>query len=55
MVLKRISKKRAERYELEEHAGFCCEVPEHAVDLGNGLLHDLGDDGIVSNLSEDET
>jgi hypothetical protein len=50
-----MSKKRAERDELEEHAGYCCKVPEHAVHVGDGLLHDLLDAGIVPHLSEDET
>jgi hypothetical protein len=27
----------------------------NAVDAGDGLLHDLGDVGTVSNLSEEET
>jgi hypothetical protein len=39
-----MSKKRDERDELEGHVDYCCEVPEHAVDVGDGLLHDLGDD-----------
>ncbi len=38
-----------------EHAGNCCEVPEHAIDLGDGLLYDLGDAGKVLHLWEDET
>jgi hypothetical protein len=29
--------------ELEEPAGRNCEVPERAVGVGDGILHDLGD------------
>ncbi len=41
--------------ELEEHAGYSYKVPKNAVDLGNGLLHGLGDVGEVHHLSEEET
>jgi hypothetical protein len=50
-----MSIKRAERDELDEHDGNCCEVPEHARDAGDSFLHDLGDVGVIHHLSEDET
>jgi hypothetical protein len=47
------SVKIAERGEMEEYADICCEGPEHAVDVGDGLLHDLGDVGVSHHLSEE--
>jgi hypothetical protein len=47
--------KSTKRDEPVEHAGNYCKVPEHAIDVGDGLLHDLGDAGKVPNLSEDKT
>jgi hypothetical protein len=49
------SVKIAERGELEEYAGICCEGLEHAVDVGDGLLHDLGDVMVSHHLFEEET
>jgi hypothetical protein len=49
------SVKRPEMDGLEKYAGNCCEGPEHAVDVGDGLLHDLGDVGVVPHLSEEVT
>jgi hypothetical protein len=34
---------------------YSCEVPEHAVDVGDELLHELGDNGVIDHLSEEET
>jgi hypothetical protein len=47
--------KSTERDEPVEHAGYCCEVPEHAIDVGDGLFDDLGNAGKIPHLSEDET
>jgi hypothetical protein len=49
------SVKRAEKDGLEKYAGNCYESPEHAVEVGDGLLFDLGDVGVVPHLSEEVT
>jgi hypothetical protein len=38
----------------EEQVDHNHEAPEHALDVGDGLLHDLGNAGVVSQLSEEE-
>jgi hypothetical protein len=40
---------------MEEYAEICCEGLEHAVDVGDGLLHDLGDVMVFHRLFEEET
>ncbi len=40
---------------MEEYAEICCGGLEHAVDVGDGLLHDLGDVMVFHHLFEEET
>ncbi len=43
----------AVRVELEEQVVYSYHLPQHAVHVGDGLLHDLRDVGEVHHLSEE--
>ncbi len=43
MLTREKSVKSTESGEVKKHAGCNCEVPERAVGVGDGILHDLGD------------
>jgi hypothetical protein len=47
--------KTSVRDKQEEQVDYSYEAPEHGLDVGDGLLHDLGNAGVVPQLSEEET